>query len=125
MKFLYYIILCGFYEKSGSDLQKAKLIFVAMQWLFFIGIPSLLINDYYGKEFYSKYVKAYMIIMSVMLIILNYLFLFRKSKVQRIIEKYEGKYPLIEKYPIGAYLLFVVIIPIILFAGIIVSMKYR
>ncbi len=124
MKFLYYIILCGFYKGSGSDFPKAKLVFVTFQWLVFIGLPSLLINDYYGIEFYTKYIKPLIIVMTIMLILLNYLFLFRASKTQKIIEQYEGKYPWIEKYPIGAYLLFILVIPVVLCAGVIAFMKY-
>lgn len=67
--------------------------------------------DWYNYE----QIKPFILFATVLLVCANHFFLFRKKQAYTIIDKYTGKYPLIDKYPAGAYFLFHLILPIVLF----------
>lgn len=117
MSRLYYILAIT--VKSDDTWGKFELVFVGFQWLLFIGCPLLALENLSasGKiNWYKHYeVKPYFLLASLILICLNHFLFFRKKQTAKIIDKYAGKYPLIDKYPIGAYFLFHLIMPIILF----------
>lgn len=119
MSRLYYILANASEGQSGGWKWKGKLGFLTFQWLLFIACPLTILENLSasGKiEWYKYYhIKPYFLLASLILICLNHFLFFRKKQTNKIIEKYTGRYPLIDKYPIGAYFLFHLIIPIILF----------
>lgn len=117
MSRLYYILAIT--VKGDDAWGKGESAFVGFQWLIFFACPILVLNSLSacGKIDWYKYdlIKPYILPATLILIFCNYFLFFRKKQTNKIIEKYTGRYPLIDKYPIGAYFLFHLIIPIILF----------
>lgn len=117
MKRLYYIITL-IKKDHHATWSKAELGFVAIQWMLLFCFPILILDqlsksgriDWYNYE----QVKPFILFASVLLICLNHFFLFRKKQANKIIDKYTGRYPLIDKYPVRAYFLFHLILPIVL-----------
>lgn len=116
---LYYILANTFEGQNEGRKWDGQLVFVGFQWLIFFGCPTLVLNSLSacGKIEWYKYdlIKPYVLPATLILIFFNYFLFFREKQTNKIIEKYTGRYPLIDKYPIGAYFLFHLIIPIILF----------
>lgn len=121
MELLYYIILRSepsvsspyFYEK------KWQIAFLGFQFLLIFGIPLMLAKEIFSFEI-SKII---VLTLSVLLILLNYFYLFRKVKSQKIYDKYYGKYQFIERKPIRAYFIFHLAIPISIFVLAIIIVK--
>jgi hypothetical protein len=118
MQRLYYIIALSV-SKSGNTAHRAKLVFVTFQWLFFFACPILTLDklSLSGKIDWYNYnqVKPFLLWATLLVIFLNYFLLFRKKQTNKIIDKYTGRYPLIDKYPIGAYFLFHFLLPLLFF----------
>jgi hypothetical protein len=119
MSRLYYILANASEGQSGGWKWKGQLGFLTFQWMLFFVCPTVILDSLNacGKIDWYKYdqVKPYVLPATLILICCNYFLFFREKQTNKIIEKYTGKYPLIDKYPGLAYLLFHVIIPIILF----------
>lgn len=119
MSRLYYILANASEGQSGGWKWKGKLGFLTFQWMLFFVCPTIILDSLnaYGKIDWYKYdlIKPYVVPATLILIFCNYFLFFREKQTNRIIEKYTGRYPLIDKYPIGAYFLFHLIVPIILF----------
>ncbi|RDI15924.1 hypothetical protein DEU42_101219 [Flavobacterium sp. AG291] len=120
MKRLYYIItlIKNDYDPTWS---KAEISFVGFQWMLLF-CPTFILDQLSksGKIDWYNYekIKPFIFFAWVLHICLNHFFLFRKKQANKIIDKYTGRYPLIDKYPVGAYFLFHLILPIVLLSCI-------
>jgi hypothetical protein len=118
VKRLYYIITL-IKDDHEDTWGKPEICFVGFQWLLLFSCPVLMLDqlsksgriDWYNYE----QVKPFILFATVLLICLNHFFLFRKKQANKIINKYTGRYPLIDEYPTGAYFLFHLTLPIVLF----------
>lgn len=127
MKRLYYII--AIIKKDYDDTwSRPELCFVGFQWLLFFCYTTLVLDrlSVSGKIDWYKYdeIKPLFFFAFPWLAVFNHFFLFRKKQANKIIDKYAGKYPLIDKYPGGAYFLFHLILPLVLFIIFLLLSKY-
>lgn len=117
MNRLYYIITL-IKKDYDTTWDKPEIGFVGFQWLLIFCYTTLLLDrlNLSGNIDY-KYddIKPFILWATILLVCLNHFFLFRKKQANKIIQKYTGRYPLIDKYPAGAYFLFHLILPIALF----------
>ena len=120
MKRLYYIITLIKKDYEGTW-GKPEICFVGFQWMSLFCFPTLILDQLSksGKIDWYNYgqIKPFILFATILLICLNHFFLFRKKQTNKIIDKYTGRYPLIDKYPAGAYFLFHLILPLLLFIG--------
>ncbi len=115
MSRLYYIITL---LNRDWAFAKAKSLFVFWQWIFFIYFPFLFIESLnIWKEY--EWLKSHNIIIIFSSLFLMYFInkwlLFSESKTEKIISKYQNKYPSIENAPVSAFIIFHIFLPIILF----------
>lgn len=127
MKRLYYII--AIIKKDHDDAwSKLEIGFVGFQWFLLFCCPTLILEklSYSGKiDWYNyEHIKPFILWATILQICLNHFLLFRKKQANKIIDKYSGRYPLIDQYPGGALILFHLILPIVLFIVTLLISKY-
>jgi len=117
MERLYYILAIS--VKGNDAWSKPELCFVGFQWLIFFCCPILLLDNLSYSENIDWYTfdlgKTFLFFSIPLLVFLNHLLFFRNKQTNKIIDKYRGRYYLIDKYPIGAYFIFHLVLPILLF----------
>lgn len=126
MKRLYYILAISI--KGDDAWGKPEIAFVGFQWLLLFCCPILILEklSYSGKIGWYNYeqIKPFVLWTTILMICLDHFFLFTKEQANKIVNKYSGRYPLIDKYPIAAYFLFHLILPIVLFIITLLISKY-
>lgn len=99
MSLLYYILL-----RCNTDYHRGVVLFMTIQWLWFILIPSLIIQSPLLNLTIDDNVKSPLFLSCFILTILfDYIFYFREIKKVEILKQYTNKYSIIENHPVSCF----------------------
>lgn len=102
MELLYYI----YYKASRKFRRKSVLLFSVLQLLLFYFLPISIINSWFPEIGWNIEDTIPLIVVTILVLIFDYIYYFRPSKTKAIIKKYEGRHQLIEENTDLAFTLF-------------------
>ncbi len=99
MSLLYYILL-----RCNTDYHRGTVLFMTIQWLWFILLPLLIIQSpLLNITIADNYKSTVFLSFFILTILFDYIFYFREIKKVEILKYYTNKYSIIENYPLSCF----------------------